>query len=87
MVQRTAAKDEPLALRMRLSVLSDVCAWVGFTLFKLRLRLTPEFCLDSCVERPQHLMCADSTFCDNVYVYPSIQLTKASEWKAVMKWI
>lgn len=61
MAQRTAVEDEPLALRMRLSVLPDVCAWVGFTLFKLRLRLTPEFCLDSRVERPQRLMCADGT--------------------------
>ena len=61
MVPRTAAEDEPLALRTRLSVLSDVCAWVGFTLFKLRLRLTPEFCLDSRVEKPQRLMCADGT--------------------------
>lgn len=50
---------------------SDVGAWVGFTLFKLRLRLTPAFGLNSRVERPQRLLCADNT---SVTMFTCIQV-------------
>lgn len=85
MVQRAATEDEPLVLQMRLSVLSDVSAWVGFTLFKIEAhtRILSEF---SCRKAAAFAVC-QQYFCENVYVYPSIQLTKASKWKAVMKWI